>query len=322
MGRIGKLNLEGELLLAPMADYTNVAFRTLAKEYGAALCYTELVSAKALTMKSKRTEYLLKVSEKEKPVFLQLFGANPQDFAKAIELIEKKFPDNFSGYDLNCGCSVPKALRAKYGCSLMNYPLIVGQIVSAIKNEVEKTAPQKPVTIKIRLGLKEETFLEVAREAEKAGASAITLHPRFGSQAYTGNADWTKIHQLKNEVKIPVIGNGDIKKPSDIIEIKKQTKCDFEMIGRAAIGNAFFFRAANALLSDGIEKTKKFEDYFEEGKRFLELAEEFELGVNDVRPYFLGLSKGLIGASALRAAFGMSKTIEEIKNHFNKHFSI
>ncbi|MEI7961571.1 MAG: tRNA-dihydrouridine synthase family protein, partial [archaeon] len=119
MQKIGNLKLEGSLILAPMADYTNVAFRTLAKEYGASLCYTELISAKALTMKSKRTEAMLAVSEKEKPVFLQLFGDKPSDFSKSLELVERKYPDNFAGYDLNCGCAVPKALRGKYGCALM-----------------------------------------------------------------------------------------------------------------------------------------------------------------------------------------------------------
>jgi len=316
MKKIGSLKLKGELLLAPMADYTNVAFRTLAKEYGAALCYTELISAKALTMKSKRTENMLQVSEGEKPVFLQLFGANPDDFSKAISIVEKKYPNNFAGYDLNCGCSVPKALRGKYGCSLMSQPQIVGHIVGAMKKEVEKTSPHKPVTVKIRLGLKQETFLEVSHEAENAGAHAITIHPRLGNQAYAGAADWTKIYELKKEIKIPVIGNGDIKKPSDVIEMKKQTNCDFEMIGRAAIGNAFFFRAAQVALDGKETPIRKFEDVILEGNRFLELAEKFGLGVNEVRPYFIGLAKGQMGASILRNSFGLSKTIEEIKTTF------
>lgn len=313
--KIGKLKLKGEVLLAPMADYTNIAFRVLAKEYGAALVYTELISAKALTMKSKRTEKMLLVSELEKPVFLQLFGDNPSDFEKAINFVEKKYPDNFIGYDLNSGCSVPKALKGKYGCLLMNDSQNVGHIISSMKKSTNK-----PITIKMRLGLKEETFIEVAKEAIKNGASAITLHPRLGCQGYNGEANWDKIAQLKKMVDIPIIGNGDIKKPSDVIEMKKKTNCDFEMIGRSAIGNAFFFKQANEALRGENISQRNFEDIKKEGERFLELAIEFSLGVNDVRPYFIGLSKGLIGASVLRNRFGLSKTTEEIENIFSKYF--
>jgi len=235
MHKIGSLKLSGEVFLAPMADFTNVAFRTLAKEYGAALVYTELTSAKALTMKSKKTEGMLRVNEQEKPVFLQLFGSKPEDFSKAMSIVEKKYPNNFSGYDLNCGCSVPKAQKGKYGCLLMDDAQNVGQILRAMKE-----ATSKPVTIKMRLGLKKETFLQVAKEAINANVDAITLHARFGEQGYSGNANWEKIFALKEEFDIPVIGNGDIKTPQDILAMKKMTSCDFEMVGRATIGNAFF----------------------------------------------------------------------------------
>ncbi len=318
MHKIGKLKLSGELFLAPMADYTNVAFRTLAREYGAALVYTELISAKGILMKSKRTESMLKVSNSEKPVFLQLFGSNPCDFAKAIEIVEKKFSENFAGYDLNAGCSVPKALKGKYGCTLMNNASNVGQIISSMKSSTKK-----PVTIKMRLGLNEDTFLDVARASIENGVDAITLHARFGSQGYSGTADWGKIKLLKEETKkhkIPIIGNGDIKIPSDVLKIKKETKCDFEMIGRAVMGNAFFFKQANALLEGKESILKNFDETKKEGERFLELADEFNLAPNDIRPYFLGLSKGLIGASVLRNSFGMSKTKEEMKKIFEKYF--
>ena len=318
MLKIGKLKLSGELFLAPMADYTNVAFRTLCKEYGAALVYTELISAKALTMKSKKTENMLAVSKGEKPVFLQLFGSNPVDFTKAIVLVEKKFPENFAGFDLNAGCSVPKALKGKYGCTLMDDPSIVGQIISSMKSSTKK-----PVTLKMRLGLNKETFLQVANEAIDNGVDAITLHARFGTQGYGGTADWEKIKLLKSETKsshIPIIGNGDIKTPFDVLKMKKETNCDFEMIGRAVMGNAFFFKQANALLSGKESPLKNVSETKKEGERFLELAKEHKLGPNDLRPYFLGLSKGLIGASLLRNSFGMSKTNEEIKKIFENYF--
>ncbi len=315
MKKIGELKLKGEVFLAPMADYTNVAFRILAKEYGAALVYTELISSKALTMKSKRTEKMLAAGEAEKPVFLQLFGSNPQDFEKAITIVEKKFESNFAGYDLNCGCSVPKAMKGKYGCSLMNDPKLIGQIINSMTKSTEK-----PVTIKMRLGLKEETFMSAAQEAKTNGASAITLHPRFGTQGYTGEADWQKIKNLKEKIDLPIIGNGDIKKPADVMEMKTKTNCDFEMVGRAAIGNAFFFKQANEALEGKEITQKKQSDVKREGQRFLELAKEYNLGVNDVRPYFIGLSKGLIGASILRNRFGLSKSIEEIEKIFTAYF--
>jgi tRNA-dihydrouridine synthase B len=318
MNKIGKLKLRGELFLAPMADYTNVAFRTLSCEYGAALVYTELISAKALLMKSKRTESMLAVSETEKPVFLQLFGSKPTDFAEAVKLVEKKYPNNFAGFDLNSGCSVPKALKGKYGCTLMNDASNVGQIISLMKSSTDK-----PVTIKMRLGLNEETFLKVAESAIENKVDAITLHPRFGSQGYSGNADWEKIKLLKNETKkakVPIIGNGDIKSPSDVILMKEKTGCDFEMIGRASMGNAFFFKQANALLKKEEAILKNFDESKKEGERFFELADKFNLNPNEIRPYFLGLSKGLIGASVLRNSFGMSKTKEDMKKIFYKYF--
>ncbi|MEK6958668.1 MAG: tRNA-dihydrouridine synthase family protein [archaeon] len=314
MSNIGSLKLNGELFLAPMADYTNVAFRALSKEYGAALLYTELISAKALTMKNKKTQSMLRVSEDEKPVFLQLFGNKPDDFQKAITMVEKKYSSNFAGYDLNCGCSVPKALKGKYGCSLMEDPQIVGQIVGAMKEH----SNGKPVTVKMRLGLHKgkETFLEVAKEAEKAGADAFCLHPRFGSDGYGGNADWSKIKLLKENVSVPVIGNGDIKVPDDVLRMKNETNCDFEMIGRAAMGNAFFFRQASDALKGKKLFPKEKKDFFNEGKKFLELAKEHSLKTNDIRPYFISLAKGFEGASVLRNKFGLSKSIDEISTVF------
>ena len=309
MHKIGSLKLSGELFLAPMADYTNVAFRSLCREYGAALVYTELVSAKALAMKSKKTEGMLAVSEKEKPVFLQLFGSSVEDFQKAVAIVEKKWPENFAGYDLNCGCSVPKALKGKYGCSLMEEPQIVGHAVRGMKKE----SNGKPVTVKMRLGLREEkeTFLVVAKEAEDAGADAIALHPRFGNESYAGKADWEKILELKENVFVPVIGNGDIKVPEHVSQMKTQTGCDFEMIGRACMGNAFFFKQCIAALTGKPVPLRESPEA--EAKEFLKLAEEHALKPNDVRPYLIAFAKGFKGASALRNRFALSKTIEEME---------
>jgi tRNA-dihydrouridine synthase B len=317
MHKIGNLKLKGELFLAPMANYNNIAFRTLAREYGAALVYTELISAKGLLMKNRRTEKMLQVSEKEKPVFLQLFGSNPLDFKKAIELIEKKFPQNFAGYDLNAGCSVPKAIKGNYGCTLMKNASNVGQIISSMKSSTNK-----PISIKMRLGWSEENFLEVAREAVQNEVDAITLHPRLGVLGYSGEANWEKIKELKKEVnsKVKIIGNGDIKKPEDVLLMKKRTNSDFEMIGRSAIGNALFFKQANSSLMNKKIPLKSFDELKKEMNKFFELAEEFNLGPNDIRPYLLGFVRGLIGAPVLRNKIGVSKTISEMKKIIQEYF--
>jgi tRNA-dihydrouridine synthase B len=313
--KIGNLKIDKGAFLAPMADYTNIAFRTLAKEYGSALGYTELISCKSIIHKNSKTKKMLEVSEDEKPVFLQLFGNDPADFASAIKIVEKDFPSNFVGYDLNCGCSVPKAIRGKYGCYIMDFPELVGNIVRAMKK-----ATTKPITVKLRRGLEKETYLEVALEAENAGADAICLHARLGKQGFGGKANLDAIKKLKQNVKVPVIGNGDVIDSESYKKMKKETNCDFVMIGRGAIGNAFIFKQIKEFESSGktIERTKK--EFLSEGQRFLELAKEFSLGVNDCRGYFIGLANGFVGAKTLRGKFGMSKTINELEKHFNEWF--
>jgi tRNA-dihydrouridine synthase B len=315
MQKIGNLKIEKGALLAPMADYTNIAFRTLAKEYGSALQYTELISAKAITYDSKRTIEMLAVSENEKPVFLQLFGNDPQIISSAIKIVEKKFPKNFVGYDLNCGCSVPKAMKGKYGCYLMDKPKLVEKIVLAMTK-----ATKKPVTVKLRIGIEKDTFLEVAKAAEKAGASAIALHARYGKQGYSGDADWKKIKELKKAIKVVVIGNGDIIDVKSYKKMKKETGCDFVMIARGSIGNAFLFKQIKQFEKGKkiIKKDKK--EILKEGKLFLKLANEFSLGVNSVRGYFIGLANGFNGAKKLRNEFATAKTVNEIKESFVTFF--
>lgn len=313
------ISLDNGAILAPMADYTNVAFRTLAREYGASLAYTELISVKGLLHKSKKTKKMLAVSEKEKPVFLQLFGNKPIDFKNAVKMIEDNYSNNFAGYDINCGCSVPKAIRGNYGSSLMNDSNLIAKIIDGMSE-----VTNKPITLKIRLGLLDETFLDVAKKAEQAGASAITLHARFGFQGYSGVANWEKIKELKQNVNIAVIGNGDIKTFLDYKNVKENFLVDYVMVGRATIGNAFLFKQIREF-EDGVllEKisVRTKEEIFFEGKRFLELIKEFNLGVNDARGYFLGLVSGLNNAKEMRLGFALSKSVADLENNFNKYFS-
>ncbi|MDD4250877.1 MAG: tRNA-dihydrouridine synthase family protein, partial [Candidatus ainarchaeum sp.] len=232
--KIDSLKIKDGAMLAPMADFTNIAFRSLCKEYGSILTYTELISCKSIIYKNKKTKKMLKVNGKEKPVFLQLFGNDPKDFFDAISIIENdKELNNFDGYDLNAGCSVPKAVKGKYGCYIMQFPKLVGEIIKEMKR-----ATKKPITIKMRLGFEKENFVEVAKQAQKAGVSAICLHARLGSQGYGGKANWEKIKELKKSVDILVIGNGDVNTIEDYIKIKKETNCDFVMIGHVCGRNA------------------------------------------------------------------------------------
>ncbi len=313
--KIKNLKIDDGAFLAPMADYTNIAFRSLCKEYGCALSYTELISCKSIIYKNSKTKKMLNVNEKEKPVFLQLFGNDPKDFSDAIKIIEGNF-DNFVGYDLNCGCSVPKALKGKYGCYLMDYPLLVGEIIKAMKSSTKK-----PITIKMRLGLEKETFLEVAKQAEKNGAQMICLHARLGSQGYGGKADWEKIKELKKAVKIPVIGNGDILCVGDYVKMKKETGCDYAMVGRGAIGNAFIFKQIKEFDSTGKIVERKKKDFLKEGLKFIKFGKEFELGVNDLRGYFIGFAANFKGAKEIRNKFALSKTINDLEKVLKENFN-
>ncbi len=308
MNKFISLKLKGKVFLAPMADYTNAAFRELCHEYGASLGYTELISTKGLLHKSKKTKEMLFVSEKEKPVFLQLFGNDPEEFFKAIKYVEAEFPKNFAGYDLNVGCSVPKAQKGMYGSYLLDYPELVGKIIKSMKS-----ATKKPITLKIRLGLKQETFLECAKQAEENGADAICMHARLGADGYSGSANWDKIKKLKESVSIPVIGNGDIDCAEKAKQMIEETNCDFVMVGRVVIGNAFMFKQINAVFAGKkvIERTQK--ERMKEALRYLELAEKYGLKVNDLRGYFIGWAKGFSGAAELRNKFASAQAVNEIK---------
>jgi tRNA-dihydrouridine synthase B len=307
-------NLKKGAFLAPMADFTNVAFRSLCKEYGSALQYTELISCKSIIHKNSKTKKMLFVSEKEKPVFLQLFGNNPKDFSKAIKIVEKE-NDFFAGYDLNAGCSVPKAIKGKYGCFLMSYPKLIGEIIKEMKNSTTK-----PITIKMRLGFEKENFLEVAKEVEKNGVDAICLHARLGKQFYSGKADWEKIRDLKKQCNVPIIGNGDVKNLEEYVRMKKETNCDYVMIGRSAIGNAFLFKQIKEYEENKKIIVRNKKEIFLEGKQYIELAKKHSLKINDIRGYFINISKNFLGAKELRNKFALTKSINELEKIFFEYF--
>ncbi len=238
MWKIGNVKIENQIVLAPMAGISDSAFRRIAKEMGCGLVVAEMVSDKAIFYGSQKTIDMLYMKEEERPISQQIFGSDKESFVYAAKYIEKTMhPDII---DINMGCPVPKvATRAQAGSALLKDPDKVYEIVKNVVNSVSV-----PVTVKIRSGWDEKSInaVEIAKIIEKAGASAITVHPRTRSQGYSGKANWDIIRQVKENVKIPVIGNGDIKTCYDAKRMLDETKCDAVMIGRGLLGNPWLIK--------------------------------------------------------------------------------
>ncbi len=248
--RIGSVELENNVILAPMAGVTDLPFRLLCKEQGAGLLCMEMVSAKAIYFNNRNTIELLRIHEEECPVSLQLFGSDPDIISEMAKRIEER---PFAILDINMGCPVPKVVNNGEGSALMKNPVLAGKII-------EKTvrAIQKPVTVKIRKGFDEAhvNAVEMAKVAQESGAAAVAVHGRTREQYYGGAADWDIIRQVKEAISIPVIGNGDIVSTESAQRMLTETGCDGLMIGRAAQGNPWIFSSINACL-DGKELPQK-----------------------------------------------------------------
>ncbi len=245
--KIGNVTIHNQVVLAPMAGICNSAFRRICKEMGCGLIYAEMVSDKAITFQNQKTLDMLYMTEEERPIVQQIFGSDEDSFVEAAKTIyEKMRPDII---DINMGCPVPKvAVRAQAGSALLKDPDKIYDIVSA----VVKAVPI-PVTVKIRSGWDQNHInaVEVAKVIEKAGASAICVHPRTRSQGYSGKADWSIIKAVKDCVLIPVIGNGDVKTPEDAKRMLDETGCDAVMIGRGVLGNPWLIKNTVSYLDTG-----------------------------------------------------------------------
>ena len=309
--QIGNVKLENDLILGPMAGVTDLPFRLLCKEQGAGLLCMEMVSAKGIMYNNKNTKFLLTIDERERPVSLQLFGSDPDIISEQAKRIEE-LP--FDILDFNMGCPVPKIVNNGDGSALMKNPLLAGEII-------EKTARaiQKPVTVKIRKGFDEEHInaVEMAHIAQESGAAAIAVHGRTREQYYSGKADWEIIRKVKEAVKIPVIGNGDVWTPQDAIDMRKQTGCDGVMIGRGAQGNPWIFKQILHYEQTGelLEKPSP-QEVTEMILRHAKMQMEFKgeyTGMREIRKHAAWYTAGYKNSAKLRGKINETETYEELK---------
>jgi nifR3 family TIM-barrel protein len=308
--KIGNVELENNLILAPMAGVTDLPFRLLCKRQGAGLLYMEMVSAKAVYYNNKNTETLMEIHEEECPVSLQLFGSDPYIMSEIAKRIEER---PFSILDINMGCPVPKVVNNNEGSALMKDPKLVRDIVTQTVKAINK-----PVTVKIRKGFDDNNVnaVEIAKIIEDCGAAAIAVHGRTREQYYSGKADWDIIRQVKESVCIPVIGNGDVDSPEKAVKLIKETNCDGIMIGRGVRGNPWLFAQINQFLLTGenvekptIEQIK--DAIIEHGKLQVKYKGEF-IGVREMRKHTAWYTAGCPHSAKLRSKVNEIETLDQL----------
>jgi nifR3 family TIM-barrel protein len=320
---IGNVELAGNIFLGPMAGVTDLPFRLLCKEKGADLVYTEMVSAKGVQYKNKNTESLIYVAEEERPVALQLFGADPDIISDTAKKLEHR---NFDILDINMGCPVPKVVNNGEGSALMKNPQLIGEIVRKVSKGYSK-----PVTVKIRKGFHEDCInaVEVAKIAEDNGAAAIAVHARTREQFYSGKADWEVIRAVKEAVSVPVIGSGDVFTPEDAKRMVIETNCDGIMLARGTRGNPWIFEQIKAYLDRGVLLLKpSFAEVRDMIIRHAILSVEYKgeyTGIREMRKHVAWYTTGYPGSAKLRNRVNeienmedLHQLLKEYQNHVEK----
>jgi len=298
--RIGNLKLAGRVVCAPLAGISNRPFRVMALSAGAAMTFTEMISAEGLIRHQARTRDMIAFREDEQPIGVQLFGANPESMGRAARIAVEQFAPDL--VDINLGCPVKKVVNKNGGAAVLKDLGLTRAIIAAVVDGARPT----PVSIKIRTGWKDDApvYLEVGKIAEEEGAQAVTLHARSRCEGFKGSADWSAIKRLKEGVGIVVIGNGDVRTPQDARRMIDETGCDGVMVGRAALGNPDIFRQMHHYVETGeLPGEPTIAERIETAKQHARLmVEEYgeERGIKKMRRYLGWYVKGFPGAAALR----------------------
>ncbi|MBR6834739.1 MAG: tRNA dihydrouridine synthase DusB [Oscillospiraceae bacterium] len=309
--KIGNVEIKKTAVLAPMASVADRAYRILNREFGASYTVSELISSKGLCYSDRKTEELCKITVKERPCALQLFGNEPEFMAKAVKIIEKYEPDII---DINMGCPVPKVAGNGSGAALMKDTALSAEIVRAVKAE-----SKVPVTVKIRKGWDEDhvNAVEFAAAMEEAGADAVTVHGRTKNQMYSGKSDMNIIKEVKKAVSIPVIGNGDIASLDDALRMYDYTGCDLVMIGRATYGNPWLFKEIDAYFEGKPFTPPDLETRLETMLYHLRLAmsdKPEHIAIQEARKHFAWYLTGMYGAASFRArCYSLSSYEDAVK---------
>ncbi len=305
--KIGKMKLDGNLVLAPMSEVTNLPFRLLCKKYGASLVYSEMVCSAGIVRRNTESMDRCLTSEEEKPFGIQLLGSDTADLANSAQILQERYnPDLF---DINLGCPAQSVIRNGFGSALLKKPETIKEIIERLSSELDV-----PLTAKIRITNNFDETLKIARIIEKSGAAAITVHGRTQKQGYSGSSSLEFIKGIKKELSIPVIANGDIYDEKTARETLEYTQCDGLMIGRAAIGNPYIFRRISHYLSTGEvlppqSVGERLRDFYE----YTALCQRFDmLALNDMKLNAQWFTKGMDNIKSVRVKINRASDVDSV----------